>query len=326
VQSRRIDGARALAAPPRSTLVAIGNYDGVHLGHQAVLMDAAALAKRAGLRPVVLTFDPHPAVALGRGALPVLTALDRKVELIARIDPALHVVVEPFTQALSSKSPREFVEELLLAELGASVVAVGENFRFGHDRSGDFATLSELGRTLGFDARAHTLRGDGDGVYSSSRVRRALAEGDLAAVERVLGRPHSVSGTVVEGDRRGRTLGFPTANLAEVCEALPPNGVYACAVDALDAHSNASALAPAVANLGIRPTVSGGFSIEAHLLGFDGDLYGQRLRLHFLAQLRQERRFAGIEELKAQVERDCDRAREVTQQRLGSGVPATGWF
>lgn len=326
MQSRRIDGSRALSAKPNSTLVAIGNYDGVHLGHQAVLADAARSARDKALRPIVLTFDPHPAVALGRGAPPVLTALDRKIELIGRVDPALWVVVEPFTAELSAKTPRQFVEEFLIGELGAAVVAVGENFRFGRDREGDLHTLTELGRELGFEARAHQLHGDAEGVFSSSRVRSVLAAGDLVAVEHVLGRPHSVSGVVVEGARRGRTLGFPTANLANVVEALPPNGVYACAVDVLDDHGVAQALAPAVANLGVRPTVSGGFSIEAHLLNFTGDLYGQRLRVHFLARLREERRFSGIEELKAQVERDRDEAARVTAPRLGSDKPAGGWF
>jgi riboflavin kinase/FMN adenylyltransferase len=258
--------------------------------------------------------------------LPVLTTPDRKVELITRIDPALTVVVEPFTSELSLETPEQFVTELLLGQLGAAIVVVGENFRFGRDRAGDFSALQRLGRSLGYEARAHTLRGDKDGVYSSSRVRRALAEGDLEAVERVLGRPHAVSGRVVEGARRGRTLGFPTANLADVCEALPPNGVYACAVDALDADGRAHALAAAVANLGVRPTVSGGFSIEAHLLDFDGDLYGRVLRLHFLARLRDEQRFAGIDELKAQIERDRQRAGEIARGRLASSAPETSWF
>jgi riboflavin kinase/FMN adenylyltransferase len=235
------------------------------------------------------------------------------------------VLVEPFTAELSAKTPRQFVQELLIGDLGAAVVAVGENFRFGRDREGDLATLTELGRELGFEARAYALHGDTRGAYSSSRVRNALAAGDLDDVERVLGRPHSVSGVVVEGARRGRTLGFPTANLANVVEGLPPNGVYACAVDALDAQGVARALAPAVANLGVRPTVSGGFSIEAHLLNFTGDLYGERVRVHFLARLREERRFSGIDELKAQVERDRDQAAEIAAQRLGS-VPTAGWF
>lgn len=326
MQSRRIDGSRTLSATPRSTLVAIGNYDGVHLGHQAVLADAARSARSASLRPIVLTFDPHPAVALGRGELPVLTALERKVELIARIDPDLCVVVEPFTAELSTMTPRAFVEELLLGELGAAEVVVGENFRFGHDRAGDLSTLTELGRALGFGARAHALHGDAGGVYSSTRVRRDLAAGDLEAVERVLGRPHSVSGTVVEGARRGRTLGFPTANLAGVLEALPPNGVYACAVDALDEGGAAHALAAAVANLGVRPTVSGGFSIEAHLLDVDADLYGWRLRAHLLARLREERRFSGVDELKAQIAYDRDEAARIAARRLPQLRPSGGWF
>jgi riboflavin kinase/FMN adenylyltransferase len=198
---------------------------------------------------------------------------------------------------------------------------VGKNFRFGRNRAGDLATLEALGRALGFEARAEALRGDAEGPYSSSRVREALARGELADVERVLGRPHSLSGTVVRGAGRGRTIGVPTANLDGVAEALPPYGVYACVVDRLDGGTRA--LAKGVVNVGERPTLGAGFSVEAHLFDFEGDLYGARLRLHLCARLREERRFDGIDALRAQIERDLVTAREAVRERVAT---SDGWY
>lgn len=320
---RRVDGASKLGAAPRSTLVAIGNFDGVHRGHEAVLGACAAEAAALGVRPVALTFDPHPSEVLGRGKLPVLTRLDRKIELMGRACPGLTVVVEPFTPELAALEAPVFAERLLAGSLGARRVLVGENFRFGRGRGGDLALLRELGAGFGFDARAEALRGDDQGAFSSSRVRAALAAGKLPEVERQLGRPHAITGRVVPGAGRGRTIGVPTANLSEVQEALPPYGVYACLVDRVTADG-ARVLGRAAVNIGERPTLAAGFSIEAHVLDFSGDLYGAELRLHFVARLREERRFPGIEELKAQITRDFASAREL----LAAKAPAAGdaWY
>ncbi len=302
--------ARTLKAeqPGRGSLVAIGNFDGVHLGHRAVIEAALAEAHESDLRPLVLTFDPHPAQVLGRGMRPPLTVLERKVELIERLGADLRVVVEPFTVELSQLSPVQFARDFVVHLLGARVVIVGENFRFGHERGGDLATLVALGEELGLTARASSLSGDSAGPYSSTRARSALAIGDLAGVARVLGRPHSLSGTVVLGDQRGRTIGVPTANLGGVAEALPPHGVYAVLVDRVVGDVR-TALAKGVANIGLRPTVSGGFSLEAHLLDFEGDLYGAGLRVHLISRLRDERKFTGLPELKAQISQDIAAAR-----------------
>lgn len=308
-------------APPSGTLVLIGNFDGVHLGHRAVLETSSAQARARGLATVALTFDPHPSVVLGRGGEPVLTTLERKVELLGRICPELTVVVEPFTRELAALEPTEFAERVLARALAARVVVVGKNFRFGRARTGDLATLEALGQALGFEARAEPLRGDAEGPYSSSRVREALARGELASVERVLGRPHSLSGSVVRGAGRGRTIGVPTANLDGVAEALPPYGVYACVVDRLDGGKRA--LAKGVVNIGERPTLGAGFSVEAHLFDFEGDLYGARLRLHLCARLREERRFDGIDALRAQIERDLVTARDAVRERVPAG---DGWY
>jgi riboflavin kinase/FMN adenylyltransferase len=307
-------GAATLRPAPHSTLVVIGNFDGVHAGHRSVLRSSADEARRRGLAPIVLTFDPHPSSVLGRGSLPVLTTLERKVELLLRVDPTLNVVVEPFTLELAALTPREFAAEFLARELGAELVVVGRNFRFGHRREGDLDGLLELGRELGFEARAEPLFGDAEGPYSSTRVRAALAAGDLAHVHALLGRPHSLSGVVVAGAQRGRTIGFPTANLSPIAEALPPYGVYAGFSELRDA-TGAQQIVPSVANIGERPTLSAGFSVEVHLFDFDADLYGRTLRFHLVERLRAEQRFESFDALRAQIVRDSEQARHVLAAR-----------
>jgi riboflavin kinase/FMN adenylyltransferase len=228
-------------------------------------------------------------------------------------------VVQRFDLAFAAQPPTEFVEQVLVRGLRAKVVVVGRNFRFGKDRAGDFAELARLGAARGFETRSHEMLGDDGGAWSSSRVREAIARGDLDDVTRMLGRPHMISGTVVEGDRRGRTIGFPTCNLGEVEEALPPFGVYAVLVDR-EEGGRARALAQGVANIGVRPTVKSGDarpSVEVHLFDLAADLYGARLRVHLVARLRPEQRFAGLDALKAQIARDAEAARA----RLAGAAP-----
>ena len=287
------------------SVVVIGNFDGVHRGHQAVLRQADALAKARGLRCVVLTFDPHPSEVLGRGAPPRLTTLERRVELL-RENGATDVAVEPFTIALASWTPAHFAEDLLAKRLEARAVVVGRNFRFGHKRAGDFDTLVELGAAHGFEAVAAEVAGDEEGPFSSTRVRDAIAAGDVDRAANVLGRPHSLSGMVEHGDARGRLIGFPTANLGGVAEMLPAYGVYAVRVARADGATN-----DGVMNVGVRPTVDGmSLRIEAHLFDFAGDLYGQRMRVDLIQRLRGEQKFAGIDELKAQIAKDAEAARK----------------
>ncbi len=312
-------------AHERGSLVAVGNFDGVHLGHRAVIDASIAEARAHDLKPLVLTFDPHPAEVLGGSTRPPLTVLERKVELIERFGAEVSVVVEPFTLALSKLSPAEFARDFIVGLLGAKVVIVGDNFRFGHARSGDLKTLGELGKELGFEARASALSGDDAGPYSSTRARSALAAGDLGAVSRVLGRPHSLSGEVVTGAQRGRTIGVPTANLGGVREALPPYGVYAVLADVIE-NGVAKSLATGVANIGLRPTVSAGFGVEAHLFDFAGDLYGKQLRVHLVAQLREERKFSGLPELKAQIEKDSADARAAVTVLKPDPSANGAWF
>jgi riboflavin kinase / FMN adenylyltransferase len=300
------EGARAAA------LVVIGNFDGVHRGHRAVIESALSLSASRGLVARALTFHPHPSEVLGHGSPPVLTPIERKVELLKRLGAALQVVVEPFTLELSRKTPREFVSRVLVDALAAKVVIVGDNFRFGHGRAGDLSVLRELGVEFGFEARAEPLVGDDEGLFSSTRAREALERGDLAGVQRCLGRCHAITGKVVHGAERGRQLGFPTANLDGVREALPPYGVYACLVDRLDGDAP-RALSRGVMNLGVRPTLQAGFSAEVHLLDLDTDLYGAELRVHLVERLRGEQRFAGLDALKQQIARDVARSRELLE-------------
>ncbi|HEY3667969.1 MAG TPA: bifunctional riboflavin kinase/FAD synthetase [Polyangiaceae bacterium] len=307
------------------SLVAIGNFDGVHLGHRAVIEAALNEARSAALRPLVLTFDPHPAEVLGRGVRPPLTRLERKVELIERLGPELRVVIEPFTLELSQLTPEQFARDFVVELLGAKVVIVGENFRFGHGRAGDLPTLVRLGEELGFQARASSLSGDSIGPYSSTRARAALAAGDLAAVQSVLGRPHSLSGTVALGNQRGRTIGVPTANLSGVAEALPPYGVYAVLVDRVQ-EGVATTLGTGVANIGLRPTLNAGFSAEVHLFDFEQDLYGAILRVHLVARLRDEQKFAGLPELKAQIALDISGARKALAGAAPDPTARGAWF
>lgn len=315
------------SSDPIRRIVAIGNFDGVHRGHRQVLEHTVEEARRRDLIPSVLTFSPHPLSVLGRPVPPALTKLRRKIELIARVSHAIEPIVERFDAEFAAQSPEAFARDVLASQLGAKVVVVGQNFRFGRGRAGGFDTLSSLGEKLGFSTRSHALAGDEGGPWSSSRVRAAIAAGELAEASRILGRPHMISGSVIKGDQRGRTIGFPTCNLAGVEEALPPFGVYAVLVDREDGEGRATALAKGVANVGVRPTVkdaSAAPSVEVHLFDVAMDLYGARLRVHVIERLRAERRFDGLDALKAQIARDAEAAREALRDAMPDASNAYG--
>lgn len=247
---------------------------------------------------------------LGRGVRSVLTRTERKVRLLEASVPGLSVYVKPFDLKLAGLTPEEFAELVLRDELDARVVLVGENFRFGKGRAGDLSTLQTLGKDLGFEAWAESLRGDAGGAYSSTRIRSLLAEGDVRSAAEMLGRPHLLSGRVEKGDQRGRTLGIPTANLTEVREALPRDGVYA--VYAYEAEgTQLRSLASGVASLGARPTVDRPPALEVHLLDFERDLYDKVLAVSLVEFLRPIEKFSDVRALKVQIERDVERAREL---------------
>ncbi len=299
-----------------SPAVTIGNFDGVHRGHQALIRAAARRAGEQGGRTVVLTFDPHPARLLDpEGAPATLTTLDQKGELLGGLGVDVFVVL-PFTPELARLPAEGFVGGVLVEALGAQSVVVGEDFRFGHRRRGDVPRLEELGGRHGFEVEAlPPVLHEGLPV-SSSRVREVLARGQVEEARALLGRSFFIDGRVVEGERRGRTLGFPTANLATPNETLPLGGVYAarCRVPP-------GRWIPAVVNIGRRPTFGGGgVSVEAHLLDFEADLYGAELRIEFVGRLREERRFDGPEALVAQIGEDVSRARALVAEAPGKGV------
>lgn len=305
-------------------LVAIGNFDGVHLGHQSLIHSVVEEAEALGVQPAVLTFDPHPSEVLGRGKMPTLTSTNYKVELLGRLEPTLEIIVEQFTLELSALEPQVFAEQWLAKKLNARCVIVGENFRFGAGRSGTLNRLQELGKRLGFDAHALPLVKHQDAVISSSRIRALLADGQMGQAANLLGRPHTTFGTVVPGDALGRTLGFPTANLDAIDEVIPPFGIYACRVwiesDPSGKHfATPDAHGPqwlrAVSSIGVRPTIAQKgpppVRVEVHLLDFSQDLYGARLAVQWVERLRGEEKFSSLEALTAQIARDVEHARAV---------------
>lgn len=296
------------------SVVTIGVFDGVHRGHQEIIGHAVKRARDMGLQSVVVTFDPHPAEVVRPGSHPaILTEPTRKAELIEALGVDV-LCVQPFTPDLSRLRPEEFVHDVLVEHLHAAVVVVGENFRFGHRAAGDVALLSRLGRTFGFTTEGAPLVTSDGTPFSSTYIRACVDAGDVAAAAAALGRPHRIEGVVVRGDRRGRELGFPTANL--LCAqhaAVPADGVYACWL------VRRGERLPAAVSVGTNPTFSGRERrVEAYALDFEGDLYGERLALDFVTRLREMRVYDSIEPLIAQIDQDVADTRAV----LASG--ATG--
>jgi riboflavin kinase/FMN adenylyltransferase len=292
--------------------VTIGNFDGVHLGHRAILRTVVGRARDLGGESVVFTFDPHPRKVIGEGSGPgLLTTLEQKVELLdqAGVDA---VVVEPFDLAYAHTPPQVFIEEVLHQRIGPVEVYVGYDFHFGKDREGSMRMLTEMGPQLGFAVTIIPEVTAEDGDVNSTRIRQMLGEGRPEPAARMLGRPFTVRGRVIEGDQRGRTIGFPTANLMPENEVLPAPGVYAGHLRFLDEGAPiAGTQLPVVTNVGRRPTFFDGAEVlaEAHVIDWEGDLYGRRVELSFVARLREERKFSGADALQAQIRIDVDEGR-----------------
>jgi len=293
----------------RGVVVALGNFDGVHLGHQEVLGRAVEEGLRRGMRVVAATFHPHPRAVLGAGDPPkLLTPITLRREELLR-HGADEVVEIPFDLELSKKSPEQFVRDVLVGDLGARVVVIGENFRYGHRAAGDVGDLHRLMREMGGEAVAVEVRGVGEGAgISSTRIRALVSEGKVDEAASLLGRRYVLRGEVVVGDRRGRTIGFPTANVLPDAEAvLPARGVYTGFVVVGDDEY------VACTNVGVAPTFARAESrIEAYLLDFDGDLYGRVIDVGFTRKIRGEKKFSGVAELKAQIQRDVEEARLIS--------------
>ena len=289
--------------PAKGTVVTTGVYDGVHLGHQAVLRRAQ---KRAEGRPhVVLTFAQHPAVVLAPDRAPrILTTLRQKVAVLGGLGVDVVAFLE-FDEETRLMSAADFVRRLVVGALRAEVVVVGQDFRFGHNREGDVALLDELGPMHGYTVEAIPLEG-GDHPISSTDIRRHLVAGDLETASRLLGRFYEVEGEVVAGDGRGKSIGVPTANLdLQSRQLVPRHGVYAVMAKVRGAWL------PAVANVGVRPTFGGEQEVvEVHLLSFSDDLYGEVVAVQFRSRIRDERKFDGVEELVAQIRTDIGAASE----------------
>lgn len=290
-------------------MVSIGVFDGVHLGHQAILAANRARAAALGARSTVVTFQTHPKGTLLGRAPRTLTSLEHRLELFRRAGVE-HTRVLAFDASLRERSAEDFVRETLVRDLGARAFVLGFDSKFGRDRRG----TPELLRTLGLDVEVVGKVEVGGRAVSSTAIREAVELGDLAGAARMLGRPVSVLGTVVRGSARGRELGFPTANLDLHHELHPPPGVWAGRALVLGA-SGARGSLPAVANIGFRPTLASQTCaepmLEVHLLDFQGDLVGRDLEFEFHALLRGERRFAGPSELAAQIARDVAEARRI---------------
>ncbi len=278
-------------AEARPRRVAVGTFDGVHLGHRRVIAGS----------DTVLTFDPHPVAVVAPQAAPrLLTTLDRKTELIAS-EGVDELVIIPFDRDFAARSAQEFIDDVLVGTLQATRVAVGENFRFGHKAQGDVDLLRADGR---FEVQVETLLEVDGEVVSSSHIRGLVLGGAVEYAGRLLGAPFALSGEVVHGDERGRSLGFPTANLVPPDGyVVPGHGVYAAVADGV----------PAAVNVGVRPQFETGRGelIEAYLIDWEGDLYGSRLRIEFLKRLRGERRFESVDALVEQMGRDVEAARAV---------------
>ena len=314
-----IHGVGPCPTPLQPSAVTIGAYDGVHLGHRAVIDEVRALAAEQGLATVVVTFDRHPAMVVRPESAPrLLCDLDQKLELLAEAGVDTTYVVH-FDEERAKETAEEFVHEVLVGCLTARAVVVGEDFHFGHKRGGNVALLREMGASLGFTVEGLALVGaDGvpaeeSGSVSSTAIRKLLSDGDVRGAAAMLGRPHEVRGTVEHGDKRGRELGFPTANLQIPSEIqLPADGIYAGWFERADGSVHATAM-----SLGHRPTFyerpQGEPLLECNVIDFTGDLYGEAVRVRFVERLRGEVKFDGIDPLIAQMRADVEQTRALLQ-------------
>ncbi len=308
--------------PGDDAVITIGAYDGLHLGHQKVISEVRAQAGARGCRSAIVTFDRHPAVVVRPESAPkLLTDYEQRLELLEAtgVDAA---VVLPFDEAQSQESALSFIERVLVKCLSTKLIVVGDDFHFGRNREGNVELLRSVGETYGFEVAPLVLIPRADGVdepVSSTAIRRALAGGDVEMAAAMLGRPFEARGLVVQGDQRGRLLGFPTANVEvsnRVC--LPADGVYAGWYERPGGEAH-----PCAINLGRRPTFyehADSSLLEAHLLDFDDDIYGERAKIRFVSFLRSERKFDGIDALVEQLQSDIAHARQVLDAAGGRGL------
>jgi riboflavin kinase/FMN adenylyltransferase len=316
--------ARFPASPlprlPRGTTVTVGSFDGVHLGHQAVLHEIGRRARESGRASVLVTFDPHPLEVVNpEAAPPLLTTGPERLEILAQ-SPLDYVLLLRFDRHLAGLTPEGFVREILLDRCAVRELVIGHDHGFGRGRSGDVETLRRLGAAEGFDVDVVDPVDFGGQHVSSSRIRRAVAGGDLVTARALLGRPYSVVGRVGQGERRGRLLGVPTINLSELSprKLLPPDGVYAVRVEWRGGHAGG------MMNQGPKPTFEDGRRIlETHLFEVDADLYGEWVRVEWVERLRDIERFESVQHLQKQLERDRSRALAALAAAGSASSPTT---
>ena len=296
------------------SVVTLGNFDGMHLGHQAIVRETIQRSKKLKLPSVLITFDPHPAKVLGYEPPPLLTTPPQRGDLLegTGLD---HFVIWPFTRETAAMRAREFVERCLWKRLMMKHLCIGPTTHVGRAREGTPEKLAEYARSLGFGLTVVPAVRAGRSVISSSRVREIIQRGKVGEMPKSLGRFYETTGRVVRGDGRGRGMGFPTANLGPVETLLPANGVYATIIRLGEKRFAAAT------NIGTRPTVSvdGSVIVESHLLDLDSDVTGRELRIEWLSRLRAEKRFPSLGHLQRQVTRDCEASREVTKGFLSKG-------
>jgi riboflavin kinase/FMN adenylyltransferase len=313
-----VDGSGALEKPLEHGVLTIGNFDGLHVGHRSIMQTVIERARSVGGEAAVFTFEPHPRKLLYPDRAPrLLTTLDQKLELLDEIGVDL-IIVEPFTRELASLPAERFVRDVIFEQLRPVEVYVGYDFRYGRDRGGSMRTLTEMGPHLGFAVTIIPEVTVGSRDVNSTRIRELLGEGKVEEAADLLARPYRIRGVVVEGDRRGLRIGFPTINLAPENEILPARGVYAGRVRFLDEGDPSHGVTHrAVTNVGRRPTFKQGDAIvaEAHLLDFDAQVYGRRVELSFEHHLRAERQFPHLEALQTQIAADVESARDLLGQR-----------
>jgi riboflavin kinase/FMN adenylyltransferase len=309
---RTIAGSEAIDQALTRPVLTVGNFDGVHLGHRAILDTVVQRARVLDGTSIVYSFDPHPRRILHPERAPnLLTTLEQKIELLEQAGVDV-LIVEPFSLEFAKTPAEVFIQQNLHERIAPLEVYVGYDFHFGRDREGSMRMLTEMGPRLGFAVTIIPEVTMEQGDVNSTRIRELLAEGRVETANAMLGRSYTVRGAVTKGDARGRGLGFPTANLDPENEILPAHGVYAGRVRFLDAGKPArGSVWPAVANVGTRPTFHDGGRVlaEAHLMDFDGDLYGRRIEFAFAHQLRAERRFDGVDALRTQIQADVLEAR-----------------
>jgi riboflavin kinase/FMN adenylyltransferase len=294
-------------------VLALGNFDGVHLGHQAIFHHVRSRVQAIQGTGMVFTFEPHPLRVLRpEHAPPLLTTFEQKMRLIAAegIDVGLRVA---FTDVFAKQQPHEFIQEVLCRTIGARELVVGYDFRFGHQRAGTVEHLQEAAVTHGYRVTVVPAISVAGLTVSSSNIRKLIRQGDVEGASRLLGRYYAIEGPVVEGFRRGRTIGFPTANVQPINEIVPQTGVYAVRVKWCDAHLNG------VANVGYNPTFgNAALSVEAHLFDFQNDLYGDTIGVEFVRKIRDERKFDSLDALMAQIAQDAEQARAIHLQLASS--------